>query len=146
MQRRNDFTKIAVGGGLELMKTKTVKVPATTNNITIGIVNFLKARGHSASRVNTTGIWDERLQRFRTTGARKGFYDIAATIKTKFVGAHGKPIGMSVFIDTKRGRDKLSKEQLEFRNEIMEAGGCCFESKTYYDFEEWYNLFISQYI
>jgi hypothetical protein len=128
------------------MRTKTIKVKATTNNITKGIINFLLERGHSASRVNTTGVWDERLQLFRKTGARTGFYDIAATIKTRFVGAHLKPIGMTLMVDTKRGRDKLSKDQIKFRTEILEAGGCCFESKDYNDFVKWYNSYLSQYI
>ena len=128
------------------MRAKTIKVPATTNNITKGIVNFLLERGHSASRVNVQGQWDEARQMWRKSGSRKGFYDIAAVIKTKYRGPHLDPIGMSLFVDTKSNRDVLSEEQLKFRKEVQEAGGCCFESKNYNDFVEWYNLFLTQHL
>lgn len=132
------------------MPIKTKKVKATTNNITKGIVSFLINRGHSASRVNTTGIWDTKRKVFRTTGARVGFYDIACTIKTgiMLIGPGnifpGRYLGVTLMIDTKRGRDSLSDEQKEFKAEIEEAGGVTFESENYNDFVDFYNNFLVQ--
>lgn len=134
------------------MRTVKKKVPATTNNITKGIINFLLEKGHSASRVNTTGVWDEQKQAFRRTGARKGFYDINATLKTKYsakvlfdpeMGTYvDRSIGLTLAIDTKRGRDKLGDDQIKFRDEILAAGGLTFESKNYNDFVLYYYDFI----
>lgn len=118
------------------------RVPATTTNITKGIVNFLISEGHSASRVNTTGVWDVMRQTFRRSGGRKGFYDIAATIKTRYYDDKGANLGLTLMVDVKRGRDELSQEQVDFKSEIEEAGGITFESQNYNDFVEWYNFFV----
>lgn len=113
------------------------KVPADTNNITTGIVNYLLSRGHSASRVNVMGIYDELQQQWRKSGSRTGFYDIACVIKTKY------GIGLALFVDTKRGKDKLRKDQIEFKIEVESAGAVTFESKDYNDFVVWFETVIT---
>ena len=103
------------------------KVPATTNNTTTAIINFLLSKGHSASRVNVQGQWDEKKQLWRPSGSRKGFFDIAACIFGRFV-----------VLDTKTGDDELSEDQLKFQAEVRAAGGIAEEMETYQHFLDWY--------
>lgn len=109
------------------MPWKVKKVPATTNNITKAIINRILKDGGSASRINTQGQYDEKLGRWRRSGSRKGFFDIAACIK-----------GKAVVIDVKKDDDDLGEDQIEFMQEWQAAGGYAFEARTYEDFDNWY--------
>lgn len=104
-------------------------VPKTTNNITKGIINQIKKDGWSASRINTTGIWDEKRGCFRRSGARKGVLDISACIN-----------GIYVVIDTKNDDtgDSISTEQTNFINEVIAAGGIAFVAENIDHFNDWY--------
>lgn len=95
-------------------------VPATTNNITTAIINHLLSKGHSASRINVQGQYDEKRQLWRKSGSRNGYLDISACI-----------LGRGVAIDIKKGRDELGADQIEFINEWTQAGGFAFEIKSY---------------
>jgi hypothetical protein len=108
-------------------------VPATTNNLNTAIVNHLLSNGHSASRVNVTGIWDGEKQLFRKAAARLGFFDIVACIK---------PMGLYFAVDTKRGNDKPSDEQLAYKEEVIMAGGLAIFAKTYEDYLKFYQIVI----
>jgi len=101
---------------------KTVKVPATTNNKQQAIINFLISEGHSASRVNVQGQWDENLYGegkggWRYSGSRLGFFDVVACLKTRW------GIGLYFAWDQKTGNDELSDEQKEYMTEVRNAGG-----------------------
>lgn len=120
------------------MKTTTRKVPATTNNITKAIVNFLRSKRHSASRVNVQGQYDPTLGEWKPSGSRKGYFDISACIKDS------EGVGRFVAIDIKKGNDKLSKDQKEFIAEVKEAGGVAIEVSSYPDFLLWYDNFSSE--
>lgn len=108
-------------------------VPETTNNIQTGIVTFLLEKGHSASRINTTGIYDVKEQRFRTSNSRKGFFDTVACIK---------PLGLFATYDVKKGADVPSDEQLEFQAEVRAAGGIAEFVPDYAWFVSHYNSVI----
>jgi hypothetical protein len=117
------------------MKGKFVlkKMPLTTTNLNKAIVNFLLAAGHSASRVNTAGIYDPEQEAWRRTGGRKGFFDIVASLK---------PDGKYLTIDTKVGRDTPSDEQKEYAAEVKSTGGIVWYVDTYEDFlNKYYSLF-----
>jgi hypothetical protein len=47
------------------MRTRVKKVPATTNNITQAIINFLRSRGHWAARINNGAVYDPEAKAFR---------------------------------------------------------------------------------
>jgi hypothetical protein len=111
---------------------KKVVVPATTNNITKAIVNFLDSEGHCAVRVNRTGIWDRKGKFFRKSGTTKAVLDIHCTLK---------PHGRSLWIDTKTGTDTPSLEQLQFAKEVAEANGLAIFIVDYANFLAWYNSF-----
>lgn len=101
-------------------KWKKRTVPATTNNITKGVINFLLSQGHSASRINVQGQAvegeDGRLE-WRRSGSRRGFLDIGVCLLTR------SGLGLFHVIDIKRGSDSLRDDQEEFIAEVKAAGG-----------------------
>lgn len=119
------------------MGYKKKVVSNTTTNITKGIVNYLKSEGHSASRVNTQGQWDEGSQSWRRSGSRKGYLDISACIKSPI-----NRIGIFLAIDVKKGNDTLSSDQIEFITEVTEAGGFAWEVSGVDEFIERFNNLI----
>lgn len=116
------------------------KVPKTTNNITKGIVNYLLNRGHSASRINTTGTYREGIG-YTYSGARVGYLDISACIKTR------SGIGLFLAIDVKKDDDKPRKEQKDFAKEVAAAGGLIFFADDVDHFIDYYeNNLLPNYI
>jgi hypothetical protein len=115
-------------------KFRLKTVPATTNNITKAIVNFLNAEGHCAVRIERTGIWDRKGGFFRKSGTLKAVLDIHATLK---------PSGRSLWIDTKTGKDSPSEDQLQFAAEVKAAGGEAWFVETYDHFLYLYTVNIS---
>jgi hypothetical protein len=125
---------------------RLVKVQATTNNITRGIVNYLNARGHYAFRVNSTGIWDPVKKVFRrpVKGSR-GVADVICCLH--YVKEMPTPSGYTKFntglflaieIKNERTRDKKRAEQIEFSEKIAKAGGVYIITKSYFSFVDWY--------
>lgn len=115
-------------------KWKTKIAPETTNNLTTAIINFLLSKGWSASRINVQGQWDERLQQWRKSGSRIGFFDIVACINGRFVA-----------IDIKRPGDELSKEQEQFIEEVTAAKGLAFTIDSYENFLAWWKFYSTNY-
>lgn len=115
-----------------MAKGKFVKktVPKTTNNITLGIINQILSDGWSASRINTTGIYDANIGSFRRSGGRKGFSDVAACINCLFV---------VIEVKNEATGDKLKKQdQIDFINEVKAAGGITYIAESMDGFNQWY--------
>lgn len=92
-------------------------------------MNFLLSEGHSASRVNTTGVYDEATRSWRRSGGRKGFFDIVSSLS---------PLGRYFTIDTKTGNDTPSKEQLEYQEEVLKTNGIAIFVKNWDEFFKYY--------
>ncbi len=107
------------------MGYKLKKVPATTNNITKAIINFLNSEGHIAVRINVQGQWDEKLFMWRKSGSTSGVLDIACTLA---------PIGKHLVIDIKRGNDTLSEDQEDYISKVRLCGGIALEIGSYAEF------------
>lgn len=132
-----------------MAKGKFVKkvVPKTTNNQTEAIVNFLLSEGHSASRVNTTGVYDKNGGFFRKTGGRVGFSDIIATLKTRFNHPNGRPFGVTLAVECKfTDGDEVSDEQKEFLAENSNAGGLSLIAHSVEEFYLMYNVIKENYL
>jgi hypothetical protein len=116
------------------MKGKFIKktVPETTNNLTTAIINYIKSRGGSASRINVQGQWDETRGIWRKSGSRNGVFDIVACYQGQFIA-----------IDIKKGSDALRPDQIEFKNEVENAGGLTYEAESYAGFLEWFNFMLN---
>lgn len=100
----------------------------TANRITANIIRAINMRpGCVAYRINNVGVWDEAKQVYRRGNTQKGIADIAAVIR-----------GRAAWIEVKAGSDKLSREQLVFRQEIIGANGLYFEARSTDEFSKWF--------
>lgn len=118
------------------MKTRLKQVPATTNNITTGIINFLNSKGHLAIRVNTTGIYDPVNQIFRRPDTNSlGCPDIICCMK-----AQGNGYFVGIEIKNRLTKDTVKKHQEEFHKRIKDANGIVHIVRSYQEFLEWYKL------
>jgi len=93
-------------------KPKKKAKQSPTNALTDAIISFVKLSGFQAYRINTMGVFDEKLGRYRTSGMQKGLPDIIAIIHGHFVG-----------IEVKTGADRMSEDQLKRKAEIEKSGG-----------------------
>lgn len=114
--------------------TKPGKKPETANRITANIIRAVNMQpGCVAYRINNVGVWDEAKQVYRRGNTQKGIGDIHATIR-----------GRSVWIEVKAGKDKLSAEQMMFRQEVECAGGVYFEARNTDYFLNWFTEFLKK--
>lgn len=115
----------------------------SANGLTKCIIHFLKFKNCWAERINNTGRLIDNQQTFtdvagrtRTIGQKKwikgtgtnGTADISAIIA-----------GKSVKIEVKFGKDRQSKAQKEYQQQVEQAGGIYFIARTFEDFYTWYN-------
>lgn len=87
--------------------------------------------GYKVWRQNNVGIYDPKIKRYRASDINlRGVGDII-----------GYQIGTGRFIsiEVKVGRDKMSAHQIEFRDELLKAGGIYIEARSIDDFIEKFN-------
>ena len=99
----------------------------TANGLTACIVAYSKLLGFFASRLNTTGVYDAKLKRYRHSTQRRGLPDV-------YITATG---GRSLFVEVKVGRDKMSHHQEAVRDEQRRCGGLFFTARNFTEFKEW---------
>lgn len=92
-----------------------------TNSLTKAILSYLNYSGHVAWRNNTTGVFDPTKKVFRKSNNRKGISDI--------IGIH-KDSGKLIAIEVKIGKDKLSKDQIEFLDAVRKCKGIVIVAKS----------------
>ena len=109
---------------------KTTFRDDTANNLTKSVIAYIRLQGGFAARINSTGIFDNKLGKYRRSGARKGMSDIVATIG-----------GKSINIEIKIGRDKMRPEQLKVKQEVEAAGGIYIVASSFDNFLEQINKF-----
>lgn len=91
----------------------------TANALTQQVLRVINMQtGCFAFRVNNTGIYDPEKQIFRKAHTQKGISDIIAVVR-----------GLSVFIEIKVGKDRMSEDQTKFRYEVERANGLYFECR-----------------
>jgi hypothetical protein len=118
------------------MKTKSV--PATTNNITTGIINFLNSKGHLAIRINTSGIYDPVGRIFRKPDPNNlGCPDILCCMKDTATHS-GYFVGIE--IKNELTKDRMKEHQEKFHTRIKDAYGIIKVIHSYDEFLRWYNL------
>ena len=116
----------------------------SANGLTKCIIDFIRLSGGQSERISSEGrVIDTRktfqnvigqtvttgsIRRIKTSGQR-GTADISATIK-----------GKSVKIEVKIGSDRQSKEQQEYAESIIRAGGYYVLAPSFDVFLTWYNL------
>lgn len=115
------------------MRKKIVRVPATTNNLTKAIINFMLDRGHFVFRVNNGAVFDPKNYTFRRKGEREpSLSDIMGVLR---------PSGLFIGIEVKNAvtGDKAKSKQKLFAKEITDRGGLHYFAKRYDDFLLWYH-------
>jgi hypothetical protein len=100
----------------------------TANALTKCIVDYIRFCGGFSSRLNSTGSYRADLHRFVFSNQIKGMSDIQAIY-------NGKPL----FIEVKIGRDKLSPQQIKFRDSIILSGGLYFIAGNFSEFKTWFD-------
>lgn len=124
-----------------MYKMKKISRADAANTITKSIVDFLIDKGHSASRVNTQGQWNEEEQRWQKSGSRNGYSDVSCCLKCK------SGIGIFLAIEVKFDKDKQSPAQKSFQKEVEAAGGIYYIARATEAFDEYYNkVLIPNYI
>lgn len=100
----------------------------TANGLTACILAYAKLNGAFASRLNNQGVY--RNGKFTRSTARRGLPDVLVTLN-----------GMSLFIEVKVGRDKLSQYQKVVRDDQTQAGGLYCTARNFTDFKAWFDAF-----
>lgn len=108
----------------------------TANGLTRCIIDWLKLNGHQSERISTTGRYIKGRTipkgfygvthipgKYIKGSGTKGSADISATIK-----------GKSVKIEIKIGKDKQSKEQVEYQQAVEQSGGIYLIAKSFHEF------------
>ena len=107
----------------------------TANELTRAIETFIRLTGNYADRINNTGIYDTRTGKWRKGGTRKGIADIMASKKVEH---GGRTFSITVAIEVKIGRDRLSEHQKRCKEEIERSGGVYIIAKEWDGFfAEW---------
>lgn len=117
------------------MRKVTKQVPATTNNITKAIINYLIDKGHFADRVNRTGIYDPTTGNWRKSNTKNALFDIYCCLA---------PNGKSLWVDVKKGSDTPSDGQIKFKEMIESCGGYAIFANTYQEFTNFYEQIIKR--
>ena len=95
------------------------------NGLTRYIVKWLEMHQYFAGRVNTTGIYSQKLKKYIYSGSKRGMADITAVIN-----------GRHVSIEVKIGKDKMRSAQMEVKKEIEQAGGVYIVTSSFDNFLE----------
>ena len=92
------------------------------NSLTIAIVTYLNLNGYKVWRQNTVGIYNVKRQAYmKNPNNMKGVSDIIGFNKTT---------GVFIAVEVKVGRDKLSQDQIYFKEDVLKAGGVYVEARS----------------
>lgn len=84
------------------------------NGLTQYALKALRLAGYYVWRQNNGGVYDAKIGRYRANSATKGISDI--------MGFHMET-GRLIACEIKAGKDRLSKEQVDFLAAVEAAGG-----------------------
>lgn len=100
----------------------------TANELTKAIVKYITLKGGFASRINSTGIYDRRLGKYRKGTQKRGLADIMATYKA-----------LSIHIEVKVGKDCQSEYQKNVETQVKQSGGLYFIARDFQGFKIWFD-------
>lgn len=103
------------------------------NGLTRCIVDYINLKGYQSERILCMGApipVGNGTYRMGKTSMDKGTADISATIR-----------GISVKIEVKIGRDKLSSFQIAYGERVRQAGGIYYVAKDFGSFYNWFESF-----
>jgi hypothetical protein len=101
----------------------------TANGLTACIVKYITLKGGFASRINSTGVYDKRLQKYRSGTQKKGIADIICTLG-----------GKSLMVEVKHRKDTQSEAQKKIQAEQTSSGGVYFVAHNFTEFKLWFDM------
>lgn len=100
----------------------------TANRMTANIIRAICMQpGCVAYRINNIGVWDKAKGIYRKSHTQPGIFDISAVVR-----------GRALWVEVKAGRDKMSREQMIFKQEVERAGGIAFVAYSTDEFLNWF--------
>lgn len=99
----------------------------TAGSLTACVVTFAKLKGCFATRLNNTGIF--RNGKYTRSTSRRGLPDVLIT----------GPSGLSIFVEVKIGRDRMSQYQERVKVDQQHAGGLYYVARNFTDFKNWFD-------
>lgn len=118
------------------------KKSTPANELTSSVMKYMKSLRCAVARINTTGIYDEKLGRYRFSGSTNGVEDVNCVMP---VNISGLKVGVTVAVEIKVGKDKMRPEQLERKENVEKAGGHYIVAKTFDQFKEEFDKIRHQY-
>ncbi|WP_020605221.1 VRR-NUC domain-containing protein [Spirosoma spitsbergense] len=103
----------------------------TANALTRRIVQYVRANGGWASRINSTGTYRADLKKFVNSQQVSGLPDVLACINGQFVG-----------IEVKVGKDRLSEMQKQTHADLTDAGAIIYVAHSFDEFTAWFKSYI----
>ncbi|MBK7628100.1 MAG: hypothetical protein IPJ16_13055 [Bacteroidales bacterium] len=98
----------------------------SSNSLTQCIVKYITLKGGFASRINSTGIYDRKLHRYRLGTQKRGLADVMATFR-----------GLSLHIEVKAGKDRQSEAQKKIESEVIRSGGYYYLARNFTEAKQW---------
>lgn len=105
----------------------------TANGLTSAITRYIDLKSGYASRINSGGVYDQKLQAHRHGTTKRGFSDIQGVFN-----------GLALYIEIKIGSDKQSEYQKDFQKSVTKAGGYYFIAKDFESFVYWWKTVIEK--
>lgn len=116
------------------------KKKSPANELTDAICKYVRSCGGAAARVNVMGIYDQKKGSYRPSGSTKGVEDVTC-IKPVYVS--NIKVGMTVAVEVKIGKDRMSEDQEKRKLAVESAGGVYIVAKTFDQFKtDWDNITV----
>jgi hypothetical protein len=100
----------------------------TANSLTKCITEYIRLNKGFSSRINSTGVYNQKLRKYIPGTQKKGIADIISTYR-----------GKSLQIEVKIGRDVQSEAQKKIEADVIRAGGLYYLARNFTDFKDWFD-------
>lgn len=101
--------------------------PETANSLTRRIVAHIQDNGYFATRLQSTGMYREDLEKYVPSQQRAGMPDVFAVVE-----------GRAVFVEVKAGKDRLSDGQKQTIAALKGAGAWVCVAQDFQGFVDWF--------
>lgn len=118
------------------------KKKSPTNELTSAIMKYMRSLRCAVARINTTGIYDEKIGKYRYSGSTNGVEDVNCILP---VNIAGMKVGVTVAVEIKTGKDRMRDEQLERKENVEKAGGHYIIAKTFDQFKNEIDEIVHKY-
>lgn len=118
------------------------KKQSPTNALTDAVREYAEYLGCVTARINTTGVYNEKLGKYIFSGATKGVEDIDMVYPAK---VHGIPVAIKIAVEIKYGKDKLNPDQKERQEKLEGVGAHYIVAKNFDTFKKDFDIIINYY-